>query len=73
MTFKECYETVKHMPHLTPARQFVISIAKETKRSEKTVQQWLSGCQEPPEDAKRKISAYLQEPQELLFPSLEVE
>lgn len=70
MTFREHYEKVKSQPLISPGRAFIKEIATETNRSEKTVQQWLSGCHEPPTDIKVKISNLIQIPVEELFPAI---
>lgn len=71
MTFKEYYENIKIKPKVSPATSFILDIAEHTMRSERTIRQWLSGCQEPPFDIKRKISEYLSIPIEELFPQNE--
>lgn len=70
MTFKEHYEQARSQPIITPGRAFIRAIAVNTCRSEKTVQQWLCGSQEPPFDIKMKISKLMKRPIEELFPSM---
>lgn len=69
MTFKELYREAKSQPSVSPGRAFIIRIAALTSRSERTVQQWLCGSQEPPVDIKSKISVLMERPVEELFPS----
>ena len=69
MTFREHYNKIKTQPTISPARAFILSIAKLTSRSERTVEQWLYGSQEPPFEIKIKISKLIQRPVEELFPS----
>lgn len=69
MTFKEHYQQLKSQPTISPAKSFIIAIASNLNRSEKTVQQWLCESQEPPMEAKVKISRLMRLPVEELFPS----
>lgn len=69
MTLREHYQSLKEQqrpPH--PARQFILTIAEKTGRSTRTVQQWLSGQQEPDHGSKIVISNEVGIPPEELFP-----
>lgn len=68
MTFKELYQEAKAQPYVSPGRAFILAIAANTSRDEKTVRQWLCGSQEPPFEIKLKISKLIQRPVEELFP-----
>lgn len=66
MTFKEAYLEKKNLP--TPGQEFIARIASATCRKVSTVQQWLSGIQNPSEEAKTRISEVLGFPVNELFP-----
>ncbi|MCM1490479.1 MAG: replication/maintenance protein RepL [Muribaculum sp.] len=69
MTLKEHYNSLRELERpLHPAKQFIYTIAEKTGRSHKTVQQWISGIQEPNDDLKVIISGVVGIPPEELFP-----
>ena len=60
MTFKEYYKSLRRLERpMHPARAFVLNVAALTGRSPKTVNQWLSGVQQPTAEDCNKISREL--------------
>lgn len=69
MNFKEYYKKLKDAKKpLSPARQFILVLAKKTGKSPRTIEQWIYGIQSPGEDSIRIISEETGIPAEELFP-----
>ncbi|WP_286145354.1 helix-turn-helix domain-containing protein [Bacteroides caecimuris] len=69
MTFREYYQKLKKLERpMHPAKAFVYSIADMTGRSPRTVNQWLSGVQQPPKGVCLQIGEKLGIDPETLFP-----
>lgn len=69
MTLKEHYDNLRELERpMHPAKQFLMTISEKTGRSFKTVQQWISGIQEPDQSIKIIISKEVGIPPEELFP-----
>lgn len=72
MTFKEYYLKLKEQKRpLHPAREFILTIAKITGKTPKTIQQWMSGVYTPSHETQMIISDATGIPLEDLFPSHE--
>lgn len=70
MTFREYYFELRKQPQeLPPAEKFLIAISKLTGRSQKTVKQWVSGCQPVPNHLKRRIAGAMGIEVTELFPT----
>ena len=69
MTLNEIYKDLKKRGRqISPAAQFVKDLANITGKKEKTVSQWVYGCQQPGEEDKKLISKKLGIPISELFP-----
>lgn len=69
MTFRDYYQELKKMerpPH--PAKAFILNLAEKTGKSPKTVQMWITGCQNPPLDVRIMLGMELGIPHDELFP-----
>lgn len=68
-TFLQYYKNLRARPRpLTTAQQFIQDLMIVTGKTEKTVRQWVYGCQQPSEEDKDIISRMLQIPTTELFP-----
>lgn len=71
MTFREIYMNVKN--ESTPAQKFIEEVADVTCRNTRTVQQWISGTQQPPIQVQEKLAEKFGFPVDELFPKLQLD